>query len=71
MTPNQRALTPRGLEQVFRPQGFAGNPQVHYVDRPWSDGMGFVRRAYRGVTWLFPLRFRANKFLVIFEKQAG
>jgi len=68
MTPNQKALRPPGLEKVFRPVGF-GRTAVRYADRGWRDGMGLVRRMYGTVTRLLPMRFRANKFLIVFEKR--
>jgi SAM-dependent methyltransferase len=70
MTPNQVALRPAYLERVFEPHGLV-RPVVHYVDRPWRDGMGLVRRAYRSLTGFLPPRWRANKFLISFEKRGA
>lgn len=69
MTRNQKALRPGGLDRVFAPVGL-GRTAVQYVDRGWADRMGVVRRFYATVTKALPLRYRANKFLVIFERRA-
>lgn len=67
MTPNQRALWPHRVRRVFRAFGLR-QTAISYVDRPWGDHMGWVRRTYRmAVAWL-PMRFRANKFLAVYEK---
>jgi SAM-dependent methyltransferase len=70
MTPNQRALRPRPVEAAFAPLGFRASA-VHYVDRKWSDSLGWVRRGYETLTAWLPNRFRANKFLIILEKRAA
>ncbi|HEX9729010.1 MAG TPA: class I SAM-dependent methyltransferase [Gemmatimonadales bacterium] len=70
MTPNQKALTPRGLDRIFRPMGLA-TEEVHYVDRPWSDRMGFARRMYATLSRALPIRYRANKFLITFARNGG
>lgn len=70
MTPNQRALRPGGLNRVFRAVGFR-RTAVRYLDLRWRDGMGLVRRAYAAFTRLLPARYRANKFLIVFERQEG
>ena len=70
MTPNQRALRPRPVEAAFAPLGFRASG-VHYVDRKWSDSLGWVRRGYETLTAWLPNRFRANKFLIILEKRAA
>ena len=70
MTPNQRALRPRPIERVFAPLGFRASA-VHYVDRKWSDSLGWLRRGYETLTAWLPNRFRANKFLIILEKRAA
>jgi SAM-dependent methyltransferase len=70
MTPNQRALRPRPVAAVFAPLGFRASA-VHYVDRKWSDNLGWVRRGYETLTAWLPNRFRANKFLIILEKSAA
>ena len=67
MTPNQRALWPGRLRRIFRRQGFR-EAGLHYIDRPWRDRLGWARQLYRGLTAWLPLRFRANKFLMVFEK---
>lgn len=69
MTPNQRALTPRRLDKTFRRHGFT-QVAVHYLDRRWRDRLGWIRSSYGFVTAGLPLRFRANKFLVIMQKHA-
>lgn len=68
MTPNQKALRPAGLDRIFTSFGFQ-QAEVRYVDRAWRDGMGAARRAYGMVTGLLPVRYRANKFLMVFERR--
>ncbi len=68
MTPNQKALRPGGLNNVFCGVGFH-QTAVLYVDRAWTDGMGGVRRAYSRFTKVLPVRFHANKFLIVFERK--
>lgn len=70
MTPNQRALWPHRLGPAFRAHGFDVTA-VHYVDRKWSDQLGWARGLYETLTSWLPVRFRANKFLMILEKRAG
>ena len=70
-TRNQRALWPRPLRKVFERHGFGGS-DVHYVHLAWRDdagSMSVVRRVYETMSAVLPLRFRANKFLVVFEKR--
>lgn len=67
MTPNQRALWPIGLRRRFKRIGFR-QTSLHYLHRPWGDRMGWLRRTYVAVTSWLPMRFRANKFLAIFER---
>jgi hypothetical protein len=69
MTPNQKALRPGGLGRVFGPVAFR-RTALTYVDRGWRDRMGGIRRLYASLTRVLPVRFRANKFLVVFERQA-
>jgi SAM-dependent methyltransferase len=68
MTPNQRALWPGKLSRTFERYGF-GTGELHYVDRRWADRLGWVRATYDRLTAWLPRRFRANKFLVVFEKR--
>jgi SAM-dependent methyltransferase len=70
MTPNQRALRPGPVAAAFAPLGFRV-AAVHYVDRKWSDNLGWVRGTYEALTAWLPTRFRANKFLIILEKRAA
>ena len=70
MTPNQRALRPGPVSAAFAPLGFRATA-VHYVDRKWSDSLGWVRGTYEALTTWLPNRFRANKFLIILEKRAA
>jgi SAM-dependent methyltransferase len=70
MTRNQVALRPAALTRLFAGFGFV-KPTVHFVDRPWKDGMSAVRRLYATATGFLPLKYRANKFLISFEKRAG
>jgi SAM-dependent methyltransferase len=69
MTRNQRALWPGALRRLFGRLGFR-ELRLHYVDRAWTDNLRGVRRLYARLTAWLPLRFRANKFLVIYEKSA-
>jgi SAM-dependent methyltransferase len=68
MTPNQRALWPRRLRRVFERHGFR-EVALHYVNRNWDDKLRWVRRVYGVLTAWLPTRFRANKFLIVFEKR--
>jgi SAM-dependent methyltransferase len=70
MTPNQRALRPGPVAAAFAPLGFRV-AAVHYVDRKWSDNLGWVRGTYETLTAWLPNRYRANKFLIILEKRAA
>jgi SAM-dependent methyltransferase len=70
-TKNQRSLWPGRLARTFQAAGFRV-AALHYVHRGWSDSdsvLGFVRRVFDGATSWLPERMRANKFLVIFDKQ--
>ncbi len=74
-TKNQRALWPRRLKSVFQRLGFRVET-FKFIHRAWDDRqsaslMAILRRTHDAlVSWL-PLRFRANKFLVVFEKPAA
>jgi SAM-dependent methyltransferase len=67
MTPNQRALWPKRLRRVFGTVGFEQR-DLRYVARAWSDSLGWVRRLYGGLTAWLPARFRANKFVVVYQR---
>ncbi|HEY0674216.1 MAG TPA: class I SAM-dependent methyltransferase [Longimicrobiales bacterium] len=71
-TRNQRAIFPGRLNQRMARAGFqAGN--FRYVHRAWADdkaAFGLVRKTYDGLTRMLPEKFRANKFLVTYEKTA-
>jgi SAM-dependent methyltransferase len=69
MTPNQRALWPARVIRTFAWRGFRLDALV-YVDRKWSDKLGWVRGAYDALTAWLPVKYRANKFLVRFAKTA-
>ena len=69
-TKNQRSLWPNRLARTFRVAGFSVQ-DLHYVHRTWKDGvglMGFVRSIWEAFSKLLPMRLRANKFLVVFQK---
>ena len=68
MSANQRALWPGGVKRTFKRVGFQATA-LHYVDRRWADDLGWIRRTYDVVTRWLPERFRANKFLIILERQ--
>jgi SAM-dependent methyltransferase len=69
MTVNQRALWPGQVTRAFAPVGFEATTLV-YVDRRWSDGMGWARKSYDVATMWLPKKFRVNKFLVILQRRA-
>lgn len=70
MTANQVALRPGRLRRRLEKEGFR-QAALHYVHRPWADGMGFVRRAYSFLTAWLPKSVQANKFLVVFERSGA
>lgn len=70
-TKNQRALFPRRLNRRMARAGFRCL-EVHYVHRAWEDDKGvlrLIRRLHDGIVRLLPLRFRANKFLVVYQRE--
>jgi ubiquinone/menaquinone biosynthesis C-methylase UbiE len=71
-TRNQRSLFPDRLNSRMAKAGF--RPVfLKFIHRPWRDdsgSMSLIRRAYDTVAAMLPERFRANKFLVIYEKTA-
>jgi len=69
-TRNQRSLFPRRLHRRMAKASFRP-VQVRYVHRAWEDDSGslrLIRRIHDGLTRLLPERFRANKFLVLYER---
>jgi SAM-dependent methyltransferase len=71
-TRNQRALFPKRLEKRMARAGFSP-VLLHYVHRAWDDdsgGLRLVRRIHDGLVRFLPIRFRANKFLVVYERGA-
>ena len=69
-TKNQRALFPKRLNRRMSKSGFR-EERVEYIHRPWRDdsgAMSLVRSIYEGISSLLPMRFRANKFLVLYKK---
>jgi SAM-dependent methyltransferase len=70
MTRNQRALWPGWLTRRFRRWGFERRA-LHFMHRPWQDRLSVVRRLYTTITAWLPVRMRANKFLVVFEKRTA
>jgi ubiquinone/menaquinone biosynthesis C-methylase UbiE len=71
-TRNQRALFPKRLNRRMSQAGFRP-VLVKYVHRAWQDAsgsIGLVRGVYDAAASMLPERFRANKFLVIYEKAA-
>lgn len=71
-TRNQRSLWPGRLRRTFDRAGFA-TAKLEYIHRPWADSVGLlstIRRLFDLLTSWLPLRFRANKFLIIFDKRA-
>jgi SAM-dependent methyltransferase len=70
-TRNQRSLWPGRLKRAFRRVGLE-TEALEYIHRPWTDApgvMGFIRKVFTVLTSPLPLRFRANKFLIIFDKK--
>jgi len=70
MTVNQRALWPGSVKRAFEKVGFTSTG-LYYVDRRWSDNLGWMRKSYDMLTFWLPERFRLNKFLVTFERRAA
>ena len=69
-TKNQRSLMPGKLVRTFKAAGFQSS-EIHFIHRPWKDAQGgfaFVRRIFEIFTSWLPLRFKANKFMVIWDK---
>jgi SAM-dependent methyltransferase len=70
-TRNQRSLFPGRLHRRMARAGFRP-VLVEYVHRAWDDNRGslrLVRRAHDLVASLLPKRFRANKFLVVYDRR--
>jgi SAM-dependent methyltransferase len=71
-TRNQRALFPGRLNRQMAQAGFKAQ-LVQFIHRPWRDDSGslsLIRRLYDTATRVLPLRFRANKFLVVYQRSA-
>ena len=71
-TKNQRALWPRALHKEFDKVGFRVRV-FEFVHRAWTDsesGVRTIRRIADGILGLLPLRYRANKFIVTYERAA-
>jgi ubiquinone/menaquinone biosynthesis C-methylase UbiE len=69
-TRNQRSVFPRRLNRRMARAGFQP-VLMHYVHRAWEDDRGslrLVRRLHDGVMRAFPTKFRANKFLVVYQR---
>jgi SAM-dependent methyltransferase len=69
-TRNQRSLFPGRLNRRMRRAGFQ-SVLIRYVHRAWDDDSGslaLVRRVHDGITSVLPMRFRANKFLVVYDR---
>lgn len=69
MTRNQSALLASRVRRMFESQGFT-QASLHFVHRAWGDSMGLVRRTYAALTAWLPERFRANKFLIAFDRRS-
>jgi SAM-dependent methyltransferase len=71
-TRNQRSLFPGRLNRRMERAGFRAI-LIRYVHRAWDDSSGalkLVRRTHDLLTSVLPDRFRANKFLVVYEREA-
>ena len=69
-TRNQRSLWPSRLTKIFARVGLQ-RQTLEYIHRPWTDApgmMGFIRKVFTILTAPLPMRIRANKFLIIFDK---
>ncbi len=70
MTRNQIAMRAGRLRRQAEALGFEQR-DLHYIHRAWGDRLGIVRRGYGLLTAWLPVRFRANKFLVVFAKRSA
>ena len=71
-TKNQRALWPKPLHTTFANVGFRVS-KFEFVHRAWRDadtGTKVIRRVADSILGLLPMRFRANKFIVTYDKIA-
>lgn len=71
-TKNQRALWPKKVHAVFEAIGFRVG-KFEFVHRAWEDkdsSAKIVRRVAHAVIGLLPMPYRANKFIVTYEKPA-
>jgi len=71
-TKNQRALWPGKLHPIFERIGFRV-AKFEFVHRAWEDkdsGAKIVRRIVDAVIGVLPMRYKANKFIVVYEKSA-
>ena len=69
-TRNQRALFPGRLNRRMARAGFRVE-LLEFVHRPWQDdsqSVSFVRRVAEALMTVLPMRFRANKFLVRYNR---
>lgn len=68
-TRNQRSVFPKKLDRRMAKAGF--RPRLlHFVHRAWEDdssGHALIRRVHDGVVSVLPEKFRANKFLVVYD----
>jgi ubiquinone/menaquinone biosynthesis C-methylase UbiE len=70
-TRNQRALFPRRLNRRMAQSGLRAT-LLEFIHRPWRDDSGslsLIRRSYEALTSVLPLRYRANKFLVVYQRE--
>jgi len=71
-TRNQRSLFPGRLDKRMARAGFK-RQLISYVHRAWDDSSGslrFVRKLHDTITSVLPMRFKANKFLVVYQRGA-
>jgi hypothetical protein len=69
-TKNQRALWPKRLHAIFEGIGFRVS-KFEFVHRAWTDkdsGAKIARRVAYAVIGVLPMRYKANKFIVSYEK---
>lgn len=69
-TKNQRALWPKRLHPTFEKVGFRVS-RFEFVHRAWQDRESttkLVRRIADSILGLLPMRYKANKFIVAYDK---
>jgi len=70
MTPNQRALFPWKVKQLFEKQGFSSF-EFSWIDAhvPYGGIVERLTKTYTGLVAMFPDKFRCNKFIMSCRKR--